>query len=233
MNFSYSQEIKEYYSEWWDNPKDIRNVVFQRLYNHIRGRIPPGNGKRALDIASGHGRFVSYLLEKGYEVVAVEFNEDFVTELKRKFPTVHVICEDIRNYNFTESFDIITCIGFLQLLHQNDLPQLLERLAKVTGLLLADISNRNSFHARWIEFRGFKNRFVFNYTPSGFKLMLQQAGFDLVHTRGIGLITPVTLFRGFRGKLIPCTVASAINKLDILMPNICHLYYVEASRKES
>jgi len=78
-------EIKEYYSEWWENPKDIRNVVFESLNELVRGRIPPGKGKKAMDLGSGRGRIVSYLVEKGYDVTAVEFNEDFCRELKRKF----------------------------------------------------------------------------------------------------------------------------------------------------
>jgi hypothetical protein len=38
-------EIKEYYSEWWENPKDIRNVVFDSLNNLVKERITPRRGK--------------------------------------------------------------------------------------------------------------------------------------------------------------------------------------------
>lgn len=48
------KEIKEYYSEWWENPKDIRNVVFDSLNKLVKQRIPQGDGKKALDIGSGH-----------------------------------------------------------------------------------------------------------------------------------------------------------------------------------
>ena len=110
MNMS-NNEIKEYYSEWWENPKDIRNVVFDSLNELIKERLPPGNGRRALDIGSGHGRIVSYLVEKGYEVIAVDFNEDFCEELKRKFPNARVLQEDVRNLNFNENhlFHSISC----------------------------------------------------------------------------------------------------------------------------
>ena len=124
------EEIKDYYSEWWENPKDIRNVVFDSLNELVRARIPQGNGKKALDIGSGHGRIVSYLVEKGYEVTAVDFNEDFCEELKRKFPNIRVLQEDVRNLNFNENerFDVVTCIELVQNLNKEDLLELIRKL---------------------------------------------------------------------------------------------------------
>ncbi|RLG31796.1 hypothetical protein DRN97_08915 [Methanosarcinales archaeon] len=204
MNMS-DDEIKEYYSEWWENPKDIRNVVFDSLNELVRRRIPPGEGKKALDLGSGRGRIVSYLVEKGYDVTAVEFNEDFCRELKRKFPDVRVLQEDVRNLNFDENerFDVVTCIELVQNLDKKELLALLTKLAKITKLLLINISNRNSFHAWWVNLRGWRNKFVFNYIPEDFDRYLEEAGFRIVYRRGIGLVTPISLFSGFKGKLIP------------------------------
>lgn len=228
INSSKGEDIKKYYSEWWENPKDIRNVVFESLNQYVRQRIPLGSGKKALDIGSGHGRIVSYLVEKGYEVTAAEFNEQFIAELKDEFPDIRVISEDVRNVDFEGGFDIVTCIELSQNLNRVELLALLTKLAPVTKLLLVNISNRNSFHARWVEFRGWKADFVYNYTPKGFEKILEQAGFDIIHRRGIGLITPISLFKDFKGKLIPTWFAKVGNKLDPLFPKICHLYYVEA-----
>ena len=162
MNMS-DDEIKEYYSEWWENPKDIRNVVFDSLNELVRRRIPSGEEKKALDIGSGRGRIVSY----------------------------------------------------------------------ITKLLLVNISNRNSFHAWWVNLRGWRNKFVFNYIPEDFDRYLEEAGFRIVYRRGIGLVTPISLFSGFKGKLIPIWFAKMTNKLlDHYAITRCHLYYVEAiSRK--
>lgn len=226
-------EIKDYYSEWWENPKDIRNVVFDSLNELVKGRIPLGEGKKALDIGSGHGRIVSYLVEKGYEVTAVEFNEDFCEELKRKFPNVRVLQEDVRNLNFNanERFDVVTCIELVQNLNKADLLELLRKLGGVTKTLLINISNRNSLHNWWIEKRGFKKDFVFNYAPDEFDGYLEEVGFRIVYRRGIGLVTPISLFSGFKGKLIPVWFAMMVNKLDHYATKKCHLYYVEAINK--
>ena len=129
MNISVD-EIKDYYKEWWENPKDIRNVVFDSLNELVRERIPQGDGKKALDIGSGHGRIVSYLVEKGYDITAVDFNEDFCAELRRKFPSVRVLQEDVRNMDFDENerFDVVTCIELVQNLNEKDLSSLLRTL---------------------------------------------------------------------------------------------------------
>ena len=227
-------EIKEYYSEWWENPKDIRNVVFDSLNELVRERLPPGGGKKALDIGSGHGRIVSFLVEKGYDVTAVDFNEDFYAELRRKFPNVKVLQEDVRNLNFDENeqFDVATCIELVQNMTKDDLLSLLRMLGGVTKTLLINISNRNSLHNWWIEKRGFKKDFVFNYTPEEFDGYLEDAGFHIVYRRGVGLVTPISLFSGFRGKLIPIWFAKVVNKLDRYATKKCHLYYVEAINEE-
>jgi SAM-dependent methyltransferase len=230
-----NDEIKEYYSEWWENPKDIRSVVFDSLNELVKGRIPRGEGKKALDIGSGHGRIVSYLIEKGYEVTAVDFNVDFCDELKKKFPNVRVLRKDVRNLIFdkNERFDVITCIELVQNLDKDDLLGLLRTLGGgVSKLLLINIANKNSLHNWWIEKRGFKKDFVFNYTSDEFDEYLKEAGFRIVHRRGVGLVTPISLFSGFRGKLIPIWFAKMINKLDRFATNICHLYYVEAINEE-
>lgn len=226
------QDIKKYYSEWWENPKDIRNMVFDSLNERVRQRIPPSEGGKALDVGSGHGRVVSYLVGKGYEVTAVEFNEEFVTELKRRFPSIKVISDDVRNIDFDSKFDVVTCIELSQNLNKKELITLLTKLTKIAKLLLISISNWNSFHARWVKFRGWKKSFVFNYTPKEFEQILAEVGFEIVHRRGIGLLTPVSLFKDFGGKLIPNWLAKRVNKLDPLFPKVCHLYYVEVVSKK-
>lgn len=227
-------EIKKYYLEWWENPRDIRTVVFDSLNELVKERIPPGDGKRALDVGSGHGKLVSYLLEKGYDVTAVDFNENFCRKLKRKFPNVRVLQEDVRNLDFdeNESFDIVTCIELVQNLDKDDLLRLLRTLGRVTKMLLINMSNKNSLHNWWVEKRGFKADFVFNYTPDEFDGYLEDSGFRIVYRRGIGLVTPISMCSGFRGKLIPVWFAKMINKLDPHATKICHLYYVECVNKE-
>lgn len=223
------EALKQYYSEWWENPRDIRNVVFARLNEYVRHRIPEGHGKKALDIGSGHGRIVSFLVEKGYQVTAVEFNPEFASEIRKRFPGVRVIEEDVRKLDMKDHYDLVTCIELVQNLIEPDFRLLLAKLSAVTESLLINISNRQSIHGRWIALRHFAASFVFDYTPTQFDKCLNDAGFNIVHRRGIGLVTPVSLFKNFRGKVVPIWLARVANKLDPLFTRSCHLYYIEAS----
>ena len=222
-------KISKYYSEWWENPKDPRNIVFEGLNSLVKERIPPGNNKKALDIGSGKGRIVSYLLEKGYRVTAVEMSDEFVNGLRKRFPTIRVIQCDVCELDLNECFDVVTMIELAQNLKQEELRRVLNKLAKITPYLLINISNSNSLHGKWVEFRGFRNDFVFMYTPKEIESILKSAGFSIVYRKGIGLVTPISLFSGFKCKLIPIWLAEALNdKFDKYATRFCHLYYVEA-----
>lgn len=164
----------------------------------------------------------------------MDFNEDFCEELRKKFPSVRVFQEDVRKLNFDENerFDVVTCIELVQNLNKDNLIELLRKLWGVTKTLLINISNRNSLHNWWIEKRGFKKDFVFNYTPDEFDGYLEEAGFRIVYRKGIGLVTPISLFSGFMWKLMPIWFAKVVNKLDRYATKRCHLYYVEAINEE-
>lgn len=222
-----AQAIKRYYSEWWENPRDPRNAVFERLNRYIYHRIPDGHGRRALDLGAGRGRIVSYLLARGYEVTAVEFNEDFVAHLRDRFPEARVLHADVRDLALDEPFDLVTCIELSQVLAKADLLRLLQRLSRITDRLFINISNAASLHGMWVRWRGFQADFIVSYRPRDLDMAMERSGFRIVHRRGIGLVTPITLLSGFRAPLIPVPVANAVNRLDAFTPNICHLYYVE------
>ena len=225
----YKTEISKYYSEWWENPRDIRTVVFEDLNELIRRRLPKGEGRKALDIGAGKGRIVNYLLEKGYEVTAVELNKEFADKLREKFPTIKVIQGDICKLKLNEHFRLTTMIEVAQNLRQRDLSEILRKLAKITNHLFINISNKNSLHGKWVKFRHFKKEFVFMYTPTDIESMLRNTGFSVVYGKGVGLVTPISLFHNFKGILIPIWLAKSINKrFNKYVPKLCHLYYIEA-----
>jgi len=221
---SHLEELREYYYEWWENPKDIRSEVLWRLNEHVRERIPPGKVKRALDIGSGRGTIVSYLVEKGHDVTAVDISEKFASELKRKFPDVEAVCGDARNINFSRRLHITTCIEVAQNLNEKDLRGMSDGLAGVTDMLFISMSKKNSLHSHWVNLRGFKKSFVFNYSPSEFEKLLTEASFQVIYRRGIGLVTPISLFPNFKIPLITSPLASLINRVDKYATKICHLY---------
>jgi SAM-dependent methyltransferase len=225
-------EIKKYYEEWWENPRDPRNVIFTKLNKIVYERLPQGKGQKALDIGSGKGTIVSFLLQKGYKVTSVELNEKFVIDLKRKFPEVRVIQGDINSVSINDTFNVVTAIEFLQNLDIKALNKFFRKIVTLTDRLIINISNKNSLHGFWTAFRGFQKPFVHTYTPIEIERILEDNGFQITYEKGIGLLTPITLLNDFRVKLIPIFSTKIINSFgDKLLPRLCHLFYIEAKNK--
>src|SRR5438093_334395 len=136
-----SDSIKQYYEEWWENPRDIRNPIFDRLNELVVGRIRLHKPGLALDLGSGKGRVLSMLLDNGSDVTAVEFNSNFVTELRAKFPDAKIICADVRNWQPDQRYDLVTCIELTQVLSHEELAQLLRQLRPFAAEVLISVSN--------------------------------------------------------------------------------------------
>jgi len=224
-------DIKKYYEEWWENPKDPRGVIFNRLNRIVFDRFPHGKGKRALDIGSGRGTIVSLLLRKGYQVTAVELNENFTKGLKQNFPEVKIIEGDFNTVPINGIFDIVTAIEFIQNLDREALRAFLKKVASLTDRLFINISNRKSLHGFWTAFRAFQKPFVHTYTPEEINRMIEEIDFRVTYEKGIGFLTPITLLSNFRFIIIPCCIAKIFNTIgDRIFPKLCHLYYLEAKR---
>jgi len=225
-------DIKTYYEEWWENPRDPRDHVFRRLNRLILKKLPPGKGKEALDVGAGRGTIVDFLRQKGYKAAAVELNENFVQELRRRFPEVEVIEGDFNRVAIDRTFDLVTAVEFTQNLDREALGTFFRKVASLTDHLILTVSNKNSLHGFWAVFRGFIKSFVHVYTPKEIEAMVRAAGFEIVSRRGIGLLTPITLFQDFRWKLIPVWLTTLVNPwADKLFPRRCHLYYLEARKR--
>ncbi len=223
-----SEEMTLYYRAMWENPIDIRNQIFRQLNEYVRKRIPRGLGKKALDLGSGKGTILTYLAEKGYDVTSLELDSKLALDLNHRFPQANVVRADVRNIELKGDFDLVTCIELTQNLTKPELAGILMKLSKIAKKLMINISNSRAFHGFWVRYRRFKAAFVVEYTPSELDEMLANARFEAIHKRGFGLLTPVSLFDNFRVKLFPTWIATTVNKLDPLLMNQCHLYYVEA-----
>jgi len=219
--------IKSYYQEWWENRRDIRNVIFERLNHRVRARIGSAQNLRAVDLGSGKGRIVSMLLDAGAKVTAVEYNEALVGELRKRFPDVEVVCADIRTWEPKAEYDIATCIEVAQVLDQAELVALLRKLRPFVRRLLINISNRKSLHGTWVRLRRFQAPFIVSYEAHDLIRCLREAGYRVTHTEGVGFITPISMFREFRGVIVGRRLSERFQWLDERFPQFCHLYMAE------
>jgi len=226
-------DIRNYYEKWWENPDDPRDIIFKQLNAVVLEKLPPGKGQKALDVGAGKGTIVNYLRQKGYRVTAVELNEKFVQDLKQKFPDVEIIPGDFNAVSLNGNFSLVSAIEFIQNLDRGALERFFQKVGTLTNHVILSVSNKNSLHGFWAVFRGFIKPFVHVYTPQEVERMLQAAGFKITSTRGIGFLTPITLLSNFRLQLVPEWLVKIVNPIaDRIFPKLCHLYYLEAKKRE-
>ena len=223
-----ASRIQQYYEKWWENPRDIRNPIFNRLNDLVQNRIERAAGVGALDLGSGKGRVVSMLLGKGWKVTAVELSPVFARELKTKFPSATVVCGDVRNWGIHSNYDLVTCIELTQVLPPDDLRGLLIRVRPYAKRVLINISNRQSIHGVWVRIRRFQAPFIVTYRPRDLVRMLETTGYHVVFTSGVGFLTPISLLRNFKVRLMTPGIVDRFRKLDNCFPEFCHLYLAEA-----
>jgi 2-polyprenyl-3-methyl-5-hydroxy-6-metoxy-1,4-benzoquinol methylase len=221
-------DVAAYYSYWWENQRDIRKPVFDRLTEKVSRILGLLHFETAADLGAGKGAIVAHLRRHAASVTAVEFNPDFAEILRLRFPGVDVICEDLRFWLPSGHYDVVTCIEVAQVLHRNDLLALLQKLREHAGRILVSISNANSFHGRWVRVRRFQAPFIVEYTPKALLNVLRDAGYVVISKTGVGFLTPVSLFKGFRGVVVSRRWAERLHSLDEVFPGLCHLYLVEA-----
>ncbi len=217
-----------YYERWWENEGDIRGVIFERLNRIVQKRISLQRPGKALDLGSGHGRVLSMLVEAGFEVTAIEFNPNFATQLRANFPDATVISTDVREWEPTEKYDLVTCVELSQVLTHIELARLLEALRPNIGRVIMNVSNSRSLHGVWVRLRRFQAPFIVNYTARDLTKIVKNAGYQLAFATGVGFLTPISLFSEFRVPILTRGVAVRFERLDTCFPNLTHLFLIEA-----
>lgn len=100
------------------------------------GRLPRGDGLRALDLASGSGRHSIALAARGWQVTAVDHSETALDRLRAQDPAIATIAADLETHAYTierNAWDLI-CVSFYL---QRDLFPAIRAGIKTGGLIVA------------------------------------------------------------------------------------------------
>lgn len=107
----YDNHLAAYYSWMAGDFASQRNSFMEFCTTH---GIAAGTRRQAIDLGAGHGVQSAVLAALGFNVLAVDFNEQLLTELKQNCTglSVQVLLEDIRNIRaFTSTAELIVCCG--------------------------------------------------------------------------------------------------------------------------
>ncbi len=89
-------------------------------------------GSRILDIGCGDGRHALFLAKKGFEVTAIDISTAGINKLsqlaKRSGVLINTEVVDMRQFEFTNSYDAIIAHGCLHLIPRTDWSELLVRI---------------------------------------------------------------------------------------------------------
>ena len=110
---------------WWKKD-DIQ------FWQHI---IKQTKSKKVLELCCGTGRIGLALIESGIGYYGIDSSSSFIDYFhnqisKQKYDTSKIICNDIRNFNIEQSFDLIF-IGFNSLAHLLTNQDLLDTLKTI------------------------------------------------------------------------------------------------------
>ncbi|PRX54591.1 class I SAM-dependent methyltransferase [Flagellimonas meridianipacifica] len=131
----YEKHLANFYS-WMVGELEPKSNEFQSLLKHYG--IEPKNTKTAIDLGAGNGIQSIALKGLGFEVTAVDFNEQLLNELKAnpKASGIKIKLTDIKNVGEFESLkpELIVCCGDT-ITHLNDKREIEELVSDASRTL--------------------------------------------------------------------------------------------------
>ena len=156
MTKKYSTQVPDKYMDGWNNiykkqaegplnelPPHYVHYALQELYFFTLDQDK--NGKNALDLATGDGRYACFLAQLGYDVTATEILPSALDITRKRaealgvFNKMNIILSDMETQELRPcSYDVVSAIQCLQYLYDKALPKFYELLevVKPGGFLL-------------------------------------------------------------------------------------------------
>lgn len=156
MKNRYGTQVPDKYMDGWDNvykkqmegkldelPQIFIHYALQEFTLFTYGK--EHEGKKALELGTGDGRYACYLAQLGYEVDAIDILPSAIEITEKRAEAlgladkVHVYLTDIETFSLkTESYDVISALQCLQYLFDGALPKLLDLIdaVKPEGFIL-------------------------------------------------------------------------------------------------
>lgn len=112
-------------ASWWDADMIRNEAVIARILDN--GGIKPG--VQVLDVACGTGVLFPDYLKRGATVTGIDISPEMVKVAQGKFPEITVLCGDVEETEFDQSFDCIMVYNAFP--HFPEPAKLIQRLAKL------------------------------------------------------------------------------------------------------
>jgi tellurite methyltransferase len=101
-----------------------------KALGEMASRLTPGS--RVLDVGCGEGRNALHLASLGFKVTAFDISVAGIGKLlvmaKERRLSVDAFVADMREYDFAQPFDLILCMGCLQMIKREEWREVLRRI---------------------------------------------------------------------------------------------------------
>lgn len=162
--------------------------TFDRILQYQLTQFTSYIAKKAkiLDIGSGCGRDVHYLMEEGHDVIGIDLSKNLVKEAKKRVPTGRFIHMDMLELDFDdESFDGIWCHATLCHVLKKDAIKALEemhRVLKSGGVIYIGLREGSGEKmVRYLKSGNLPKFFAF-YTQMELEELIREAGFEILNS---------------------------------------------------
>lgn len=209
---------------WW-NPEDERADRRARVWREatawLLGHVPEArHGARALDVACGRGRVTRALLAKGYRTTAVDANQAMLEYLGGVDGPLHLRQGDATALPVIGPYAVVSAVLITE--HVADVRALCREVARVArDLVLITATNPRSVYAWWTTRanpwlrRTQGTHLRRQYTAAELRHHLAEVGIEVVAAAGFGVVSPLSLWPGWRGTFLGPGLAERLSaRLD-------------------
>ena len=116
-----AENNRDYWANRWDKidaDEVMQNSNTYPLKYAIEALKFNNNNQKILEAGCGAGRILNYLHQKNLDVVGIEFIQNAVNKIKKKFPNTKVKVMDILNTEFKNNeFDLILALVYITILN--------------------------------------------------------------------------------------------------------------------
>lgn len=172
---AYNKMAKEWSDKYFPSTK-VENKI-DKFVNYIT------TGKKILDVGCGPGRDTKSLMNRGFDVIGIDFSEEMVREAKSRVPSGDFRLMDMRKLDFDKnSFDGVWAFASLLHIPKEQAPKVLtefRRVLKKSGVLAISMKQGKG---EVLESEEETTRLFSYYTKDELVSLIEKSGFKILES---------------------------------------------------
>lgn len=118
------------------------------------------NGQKVLDLGIGTGNIASQLVERGLDIIGLDFSEEMLRLANEKIPEADLRLYDAneKSPEFDHDFDTVIMTYFIHHFHEKRQEELINQLMKITKkLIIGDVMTYTASQMEWVKEKDYKD----------------------------------------------------------------------------